>query len=248
MHPPPGARRPRESRLAFDIHRQPDDTTCGPACLEGVYRFYGVNASMESLIREVPMLDDGGTLGVLLAQHALNRGFRVTLLTWDLRVLDPTWFSRPGVNLADLLGRRAAVHEKSKARFAARAYARFVASGGRVEFCDLESDLILDHLARGIPIVTGLSSTYLYREPREQRSTCTPDDIGGDPTGHFVVLTGYSEARDEVFVSDPNNRNPLSATHTYAVSIVRLIGSIFLGALTYDANLIIVEPPGAAAS
>ena len=211
MNPPPGAQRPRESRLPFEIHRQPDDTTCGPACLEGVYRFYGVNAPMESLIGEVPMLDDGGTLGVLLAQHALDRGFRVTLLTWDLRVLDPTWFSRPGVNLADLLGRRAAVHRKSKARFAAQAYAKFVAAGGRVEFCDLEGNLILDYLSRGIPIVTGLSSTYLYREPREHPLTCSPDDIGGDPTGHFVVLTGYSEARDEVYVADPNN--PESALH-----------------------------------
>jgi hypothetical protein len=248
MAPPPGSKRPRESRLSFEIHRQPDETTCGPACLEAVYRFYGVDVSMESLIREIPTLDDGGTLGVLLAQHALGRGFRVTLLTWNLRVLDPTWFARPGVDLADLLRRRAAVHRKSKLRFAAQAYAHFVEAGGRIEFCDLEAGLILDYLSRGIPILTGLSATYLYREPREHPLTCQPDDIGGDPTGHFVVLTGYSEDREEVYVADPLNPNPLSTTHSYAMSMVRLIGSIFLGVLTYDANLIIVEPPRASAS
>jgi hypothetical protein len=228
--------------LQLEIQRQPDDATCGPACLEAVYRFYGREVSMESVIRDVPTLDDGGTLGVLLARHALALGFRATVLTWNLRVFDPTWFSRPGVDLPALLRRRAAAKRKSKLRFAAEAYAQFAEAGGRVEFCDLTGGLIRDYLARGIPILTGLSATFLYREPREHPLTGQPDDVGGDPAGHFVVLTGH--AGDEVFVTDPLHPNPLSQTHTYAVSMDRLIGSIFLGVLTYDANLIVVEPPG----
>jgi len=235
--------RPGRRQLSFEIQRQPDDTTCGPACLEAIYRFYGVHVSMESLIRDVPTLDDGGTLGVLLAQHARARGFRTTVLTWNLRVFDPTWFGQREVDLASLLRQRAAAKKKSKLRFAAEAYADFVEAGGRIEFCDLASNMIRDYLLRGIPILTGLSATFLYREPREHPLTGKPDDIAGDPAGHFVVLTGYSDDRGEVFVTDPLHPNPLSKTHTYAVSTERLIGSIFLGVLTYDANLIVVEPP-----
>jgi len=100
-----------------------------------------------------------------------------------------------------------------------------------------------------VPILTGLSATFLYGEARE-RSYVDPsgvhhveaDDIRGLPSGHFVVLRGYDEHLREAFVADPLERNPLSRDRKYPVSIDRVFAAIMLGVVTYDANLLILKP------
>ena len=84
-----------EHQLDLRILAQPDDTTCGPTCLQAVYGFHGLHLPLQQVIREVPTLGEGGTLGVLLATDALERGFDATLLTYNLMVFDPSWFE-PG--------------------------------------------------------------------------------------------------------------------------------------------------------
>jgi hypothetical protein len=58
--------------------------------------------------------------------------------------------------------------------------------------------------------------------------------------GHFVVLTGYDSETRNVFVADPFQLNPVSEGQQYAVNIDRVLCSILLGVLTYDANLVII--------
>ena len=79
--------------LDFNVTAQPDEVTCGPACLHSVYRYYGDEVSLDALIADVRMLDAGGTLDVYLANHALERGYQATIQTFNLQVFDPTWFS-----------------------------------------------------------------------------------------------------------------------------------------------------------
>ncbi|MEZ6037840.1 MAG: hypothetical protein R3F29_10195 [Planctomycetota bacterium] len=234
---------PASVYLPFTITRQPDDVTCGPTCLHAVYSYYGLTPSMEELVRTVPSLADGGTLGVLLATDALRRGFRVTVTTWNLRIFDPTWFQEGAPPLVERLRLRAqAKRANPKLALASSAYADFVEAGGRVEFRDLEPSLLRQTLRRGVPILCGLSATFLYREERQRVDDDKADDIRGDPVGHFVVLSGYDAARRAVHVTDPMHPNALSTTHTYPVGIERLVGAIYLGVLTYDANLIMIEP------
>jgi hypothetical protein len=45
----------------------------------------------------------------------------------------------------------------------------------------------------------------------------------------------------EVRVEDPWHPNPVSKTVTYWVRMSRVINSILLGIVTYDANLLIIE-------
>ena len=59
--------------------------------------------------------------------------------------------------------------------------------------------------------------------------------------GHFAVINGYDEAGNYVYLADPMNPNPLKSQH-YSVNFDRLINSIMLGIVTYDANLLIIEP------
>jgi hypothetical protein len=42
--------------------------------------------------------------------------------------------------------------------------------------------------------------------------------------------------------------NPRYGSHYYTIGMQRLLGAILLGVLTYDANLLVLEPPEGATS
>jgi hypothetical protein len=234
--------------LPIDMHRQPNDFTCGPTCLHAVYKFFKDPAELDHLVEEIPSLLHGGTLVVHLANHALKRGYRATLVTWNIEVFDPTWFALSPSQMAQRLELQAALKPVPRVQEASRAYMEYLERGGRLLFEDLEPALLRRYLRRQLPILTGLSSTFLYREARERNSEqvvdMIPDDILGEPQGHFVLLTGYDPEHRSVYVTDPMHPNALSQAHTYAVEIHRVVGAVFLGALTHDANMLILEPPG----
>ncbi|MBI4844285.1 MAG: hypothetical protein HY809_08200 [Nitrospirae bacterium] len=69
-----------------------------------------------------------------------------------------------------------------------------------------------------------------------------PTETTCGPAGHFVVLSGYNREEKTVMVADPFHPNPYSESHHYTTSITRVLCSILLGVLTYDANLLIIEP------
>lgn len=231
-----------ECRLHLDILPQPDDSTCGPTCLQAVYRYYGDPVDLESVIAEVPMLDGGGTIAVLLGNHALRRGYQATILTYNLRVFDPTWFADASIDLADRLRRQAEFKQDDRIRAATGGYLEFLRLGGEIRFEDLTRQLLRSHLKRGTPVLTGLSSTYLYRSMREFGPDDDDDDIRGEPAGHFVVLAGYDRKLRSVQVADPYQENPVATGLQYSVPIDRVVGAILLGALTHDANLLLIRP------
>lgn len=229
-------------RLPIEIQPQPDDAACGPTCLHAVYRFYGETVGLPDVVREVSRLENGGTLAVLLACHALRRGYRATIFTYNLQVFDPTWFAGGDTDLAEKLRRQGDEKSVPKLREATRGYLDFLALGGEIRMEDLSRRLIRFHLGRGVPILTGLSATYLYRCAREFGPGDEPDDIRGEPAGHFVVLIGYDRRERTVRVADPLHTNPISGSTQYEVGIDRILGSILLGNLTYDANFLLIEP------
>ena len=228
--------------LELDILPQPDDTACGPTCLHAVYRYLGDTLDLPTVVREVTQLENGGTLAVMLANHALRRGYRATIYTYNVQIFDPTWFTQTDVDLHTKLVAQAAAKQDQKLRVATGAYLEFVRLGGVIRFEDLTTRLIRKHLVAGIPVLTGLSSTYLYRAPREAGPKDEEDDVRGVPAGHFVVLCGYDRDQRTVRVADPLHPNPLRLGTTYSITIERVLCAILLGVLTYDANLLMIEP------
>jgi hypothetical protein len=243
------------ARLRLEIHPQPDDTTCGPTCLHAVYRYFGEELPLEQVVRETQRLESGGTLAVMLACHALLRGYRARIYTFNLQLFDPTWFARGGTDegaaIVDLRSKlREQARWKKGARFeaATRSYLEFLELGGELRMEDLGAELLMRYLHRGIPMLTGLSSTYLYGMPREHGPQDQPDDIRGEPAGHFVVLTGYEQDERLVQVADPLHPNPIAPAQSYLVAKKKIVGAILLGILTYDANFLVLEPKDARAT
>lgn len=232
-----------KASLNVEILAQPDEFTCGPTSLHAVYRYYGLDLSLDQIIHEVPKLQDGGTLAVLLGLHALRQGFRAKIYTYNLQVFDPSWFYHPKADLVQKL--KAQVEAKpdhQKLHFASTGYLQYLEAGGEILFEPLSGSLIRRFLNRSCPILTGLSATYLYNTPREWGPKSEYNDVKGEPSGHFVVLSGYDKKAKKVMVADPYKANPVASGQIYMVDTNRLINSILLGILTYDANLLILEP------
>ncbi len=235
-----------DHQLQFDILRQPDNTTCGPTCLHAVYRYLEDNLPLHQVIQETQALTEGGTMAVMLGCHALQRGFDVSIVTFNLQVFDPTWFQKNGdmidrETMIEKLRRQAEGKNRPKLSLACGVYTDFLRLGGRLRMEDLTGSLLRKYLKQNIPMLTGLSATFLYHEAREIGSTCVADDVLGEPSGHFVVLCGYDKEKRSILIADPWHPNPLSASHVYVVDLDRVICAILLGIVTYDANLLIIQ-------
>jgi hypothetical protein len=233
----------KELALSFDILAQPDEVTCGPTSLQALYRYYQDDIPLKSVIKEVKHLKNGGTLAVMLGNHALKRGYKAQIYTYNLNIFDPSWFKHPQKKIIGFLKEQMEFkYRRKKLQVASQAYIKFLESGGEIKYADLDEELIKGYLKRSVPILCGLSATYLYGTAREIPQFDIYDSIKGEPAGHFVVVTGYDEDRNRVSIADPMETNPLGKGQVYSVPFVRLINSIMLGIVTYDANLLIIEP------
>lgn len=253
-------------KIEFQIQAQPNDTTCGPSCLASVFRYFGDDVALEEVIRDTPSLDSGGTLAVLMGSYALRRGYSVRIFTYNVQVFDPTWFGqeiensgadsqngdypvgtrRPSVDLVAKLKAQRTAKQSIRLQSACQAYIDFIEAGGEVLMHELNRNLIRFYLDRGTPLLTGLSSTWLYQCSRQIGRTNQPDDVRGNPEGHFVVVHGYDTNGNQVHIADPWLPNPFpgptgNSCH-YEVGMDRFESAALLGVLTYDSNLMIVEP------
>ncbi len=234
--------------INLHIENQPNDETCGPTCLHAVYQYYGLAFSLKKVITEVERSRSGGTLAAFLGTHALHHHFNATIYVNNLDIFDPSWFNYLGHAQADLTQKLAKQmkHKRNKDIVqSSEAYIEYLRYGGKIKFITLKASLLKHYFDQQLPIITGLSATYLYRAQRECYShdgKSSEDDVRGTPCGHFVVLCGYDDLHRRVVVADPTRKNPISYDNYYKVSIHRLLNAIMLGVLTYDANLLILEP------
>ncbi|MDT8448044.1 MAG: peptidase-C39 like family protein [bacterium] len=235
------ATRPRLINLR--IARQPDDISCGPTCLHSIYNWFGDDIPLSEVIRQTPMLRGGGTLAANLGYHALTRGYQATIYSYNPILFDPSWNGLEAEEMINKLERQQRLKEGSQLASSTKANIRFLRAGGLVRFDDLTPQLLLSHLSEPVPILAGLSATYLYKSKRENPVTNEYDDIKGEPAGHFVVLSGFDRERGSLQITDPYSPNPVSETHEYEVSLEHLVCSILLGVITYDANLLILRKP-----
>lgn len=233
--------------INIEIRTQPDDETCGPTSLHAVYRYYGDKISLKQVIKEVEEVETGGTIAAMLGKHALLRNYKAILYVYNLTIFDPTWFKedKKPVNLIKKIREQMKYETAKKFLEASQAYIDFLQLGGKILFKDLTVNLLKQYFEQQTPILTGLSATYLYESARvrnHKKGELIYDDVRGEPCGHFVILCGYDEKGRRIIVSDPHRNNHISNENHYKVKVSRLINSIMLGVLTYDANLLIIEP------
>ena len=235
---------PEVIKIDLKMGSQPDYTSCGPTSLLAIYNFYGDRVTSEELLKTIPQFEEGGgVFGVMLGIDALKRGYKVLLYSFNLNIFDPTWFELPMNDIKNKLKQMLELRKMEPKRYnAVKSAVEFIELGGEFRFQDLTTELISSYLSKDTPLLSGLSSTWLYRSTREEPLSNEDDDIQGEPAGHFVVLHGKSSDNKFVYVADPYRPNPISGTNYYKVSMDSLINSILLGVMSYDGNLIVIEP------
>jgi hypothetical protein len=225
---------------------QPDDVTCGPTSLRKVYNFYGLEIELDKVLETLERNDDGGTLAVFLGMAALRQGFRTRIYSYDMQIFDPTWARLDPHELKAKIRARFPYLTDAGRKRAAVAYVRYLEMGGELAFDDLTPPLLRGIIDRGHPILAGLSATYLYGFCRErwdeQEGRLVDDDVAGEPTGHFVVISGYQQWGRQLTVLDPSAHVPKSDEGRVHVGAERLINAILLGDATYDAVLLELWP------
>lgn len=223
------------------IESQPTETTCGPTCLSAIYKFLKKPIPIKETISEVRYLDTGGTMGEALGINALENKLNVTIYTHNLHVFDPTWFKLSKENLIKKLKKQAKAPKTLKIKKSSKLYIDFLKLGGKVKFEHLTPQFLHQLLIDKGPVIVGLSSTYLYMCERERNDDNEYDDILGSPQGHFVVLAGMKKKGMLVEIYDPLDDNPISRSNNYSVDTTLFINSILIGAITYDANIVVIE-------
>lgn len=229
----------RTPTSVFRLLPQPTDTSCGPTCLHGIYGHHGRDYDIERLLREIPQNEDGGTLSVHLAIHALRHGFAATTFSYNLRVFDPTWATLDMDAIRQKLDKRLRSIRSARLQLNHRTYIEYLQLGGLLRFDELTPALLAEIASHG-PALVGLSATHLYRDARQRNTRA--DDINGMPEGHFVVFFDYDADSMQAVVADPYSKNPFTSDRIYRVNIHRFINAIMLGIVTYDANILLLQP------
>lgn len=233
---------PTRVRLPVEMLSQPDETTCGPTCLHAIYRYWGRQEPLHDVIARTGKLERGGTVAVFLACDALRQGFQAVIYTFNLMVFDPSWFAGDIDIVERMRQQQTRKPHDRRVQEVTGGYVEFLRLGGRLRMTTLSRYLLRGFLRRRLPILTGLSSTYLYRAMRGYGPEEVPDDIRGTPEGHFVVLSGYDRPARTVAVTDPYGPHPYGPEREYWLNVDRAVGAILLGIVTHDANLLIIQP------
>src|SRR4051794_7261623 len=119
-----------KTKLQLEILAQPDQLTCGPTCLHAVYRYFGDPISLSQVVEEIPQLEDGGTLAVVMACHALRRGFNAPIYPYTAHVSAPSWFNPGPPPLTDRLDAQRKAAGSTRLRLACSEYLDFLQLGG----------------------------------------------------------------------------------------------------------------------
>ncbi len=230
-------------RNELKILAQPDCVTCGPTCLQAIYAYYQDTVDLETTISQINYLTSGGTLAVLLGNHALERGYRVTLHSVNIYLLDPSWFKTKNISLLQKLRQQVSWSADPRIIYATIAYIRFLELGGVVKFSDLSFELVKKYLKNKIPLLSGISATYFYQSMRDftnPEGREVYDEFAGGPSGHFIILYDY-DRKQNLCIADPYTLQPISRNHYYQVTYNHWLHSFLLGVITYDAEFLAIE-------
>jgi hypothetical protein len=207
--------------------------------LAGVYEYWGHEADLEAITsRMVEVEPGGGTLAVTLACDAIRNSLSAVVYTCNMGVFDPTWFRTGDSGVEQSLREQLATKGGERLRQQTEAYLEYLRLGGELVFADLNQELVRECLCRGLPIIAGISSTYLNLEERTTTDG-QDDDVRGEPAGHFVVLAGYRDSA--ILIADPGGTEAKS--RQYWCDSERVIAAVLLGVITHDANLLVLQPP-----
>lgn len=210
---------------------QPDDTSCGPTALHAIYKYYGLDIPLNTVISELEGYSTlEGTYDAMIGVDALKRGFQVNIFVYNLRIFDPSW--KYDESITEKLYTMKARLSDPRLIKSVEWFIRFSEMGGHIVI----SSPLINALTAEHPVICGLSATHLYNCRRENPITNEYDEFGS-PVGHYVVTDAHF-GDTSVPIYDPYGDRSRIRKIEYIMPINAVIESIMLGTLTYDGSVI----------
>ena len=179
-------------RLEVPESEQEEDKGCGPAVLQMVLKYYGVDISQEKIIEKHGGLTKWGSYTVGLGLIAQQLGFEVTCYSYFLHKMSHKDFDKDKKVLLSSLDEKIEDEEDEYWERELETFKKFIEEGNDIVFDIPRSSEIKSHLREGRPVIIALNSSSLFER-----------DIDLD-LGHYVVLTGYENGK--FLLNDPENR------------------------------------------
>jgi hypothetical protein len=222
--------------LPIKSFTQPDDCSCGLCCLKIVLSFLGREVPFDALEKMMPPLYDIGLYDSQIGKTALDLGFSSTIYTYNYRIFHPIWNRLDrGALIGKLLIKQSCAMTPYQA-LAAQCYILYLQEGGDLFFYPLSKEMIIAHLAQGLPVIAALDMSFLY--------DCTAfyDEFSEHRATHFIVIHGYNPEDHTFHVSDPWHSIPLPHDKgQYIIDADRVINAIFLGEYWNDASILVIQ-------
>lgn len=93
-------------KLNVPRFEQENDWFCGPAVLQSVLAYYGINKSQKEIARESNSTKKYGSFLSDMVAFARKSGLKTNLILFDTEIIDPTWTKLSKKKLVEKLSKR----------------------------------------------------------------------------------------------------------------------------------------------
>jgi len=178
--------------------------TCGSSSLQQVLAYYGVKLGLDEILKDIKKYKYG-TFMPYLGLYAKRLGFMPKIVTYDVKVFDPTWFGLlVGQIIKKLETRSREMDVPHVYRSECKAFVRYLKAGGAIEFDFIKKGRIIKELERKRPVIVDVCSTILHRKERKNRVKDKYSDTSGEPMYHAVVVSGHEKGK--FIIVDPSKK------------------------------------------
>ncbi|MBT3984899.1 hypothetical protein HOD38_03165 [archaeon] len=219
-------------------------SSCGHSSLLQVLAYYGTKLELKEVVNEISSCEvDDLKLGASeceLGLFAMKRDFKSTVISLDVRRFDATWFDLSKEELKKKLELRSKfLHNLSPEDFkegqgtqyldnVTKYYSEYFEKDGKVKFLPISKELIKKYIDKKIPVIALVSSQLYFKKARKYNGKF--DDIKGKPTGHWIVVSGYTDKN--FIITDPaddlEKDGNVEMEQNYLISSINTYGPVIL--------------------
>lgn len=208
---------------------------CGPMCLKNTYDYLGKQKTLKQIFKEMDVDEDTPTYLPQLARNLHSNNIQTTIVSSQSKVINFAWKDSTKAEIIAKL-KRCVVRSKRPEMITEWDKETlhtlfYLQEGGDIKIDNITKELVNNYLQKGKIIITCVETSWLWGN-RKIKGKAIFNDVLGDQSGHFVVITGIKN--DKYIISDPY---PLNAKNEIKeISQDHLI----VATLIWDAALIVI--------
>lgn len=210
---------------------------CGPMCLKNLYDYLGIQKTLKQIFKEMDVDEKTSTYLSQLARNLNLNKVETTIISSQSRVINYAWRNSTKEEIISKLkrcivrsNRPHMITDWDKETLHILFYLQ---ESGNLKITNITKELINNYIKQGKIIITCAETSWLWGN-RKIIGKTKFDDVLGDHSGHFVIITGIKD--DKYLINDPYPLRKKDAINE--ISQDHLLTAV----LIWNAELIIISP------